>query len=129
MSGGLSDGKETWEAGRKIGQREWQIIESVLKQFEKFSPEKIVLFGSFGTPAYRPGRSDIDLCVITKTENKIETLSDMYTYVELGIPFDILLYTPEEWDKCITDPGTFAHQIDKSGMVLYGEGKTKDNTL
>jgi len=36
----------------------------------------------------------------------------------LGVPFDILVYTPEEWDSFRQHPQAFAHRIARTGKVL-----------
>ena len=72
------------------------------------SPQKILLFGSRakGTATVK---SDIDICVVASTKN-----------TESKTPIDFLLYTPEEWDQCVSDYQSFAHKLDREGIVLYG---------
>lgn len=84
-----------------------------------YAPSKIVLFGSQakGT-AIR--NSDIDLCIVKDTENKRELLTDMYLNIESNKPFDLLLYTEDERNKCINDTTSFAYLINKKGNVIYG---------
>jgi predicted nucleotidyltransferase len=84
-----------------------------------YNPSKIILFGSQskGTATIK---SDIDLCVVKDTENKRELLTDMYLNIESSIPFDLLLYTEAEWNRCVNDTTSFAYLIDKKGTVIYG---------
>lgn len=84
-----------------------------------YAPEKLLLFGSYAKKLARHN-SDIDLCVITETSNKRELLTDMYLNIESDRPFDLLLYTPEEWESNVTDKTSFAYQINNEGVVLYG---------
>jgi len=83
------------------------------------APRKILLFGSQarGTAGKN---SDVDLCIIASTANKRELLTELYYNVEFERPLDILLYTPEEWAGSISDPQSFAHKLDREGVLLYG---------
>lgn len=83
------------------------------------SPEKIILFGSRATNKYTKD-SDFDLCVISKSNNKRKTLTELYCNVDSEIPIDFLLYTPTEWQRSITDKCSFGFQINKEGVTLYG---------
>ena len=103
---------------RIIGMEEYLILKSALRQLEMFRPEKVFLFGSFATTSFNPGTSDIDLCVVAKSEDKREILTKMYTEIKLDLPYDILLYTPEEWDHSVQDPFSFAYHISMTGMML-----------
>jgi predicted nucleotidyltransferase len=103
---------------RIIGLEEYLILKSALHQLEMFHPEKVFLFGSFATASFNPGTSDIDLCVVAETEDKRETLTKMYNDIKLDLPCDFLLYTPEEWARCVQDLCSFAHHIRTTGMML-----------
>ena len=83
------------------------------------APEKILLFGS-RAKGTATARSDIDLCVIASTTNKRALLTDLYCDTQSDIPIDFLLYTPEEWDQCVSDCQSFAHKLNQEGGVLYG---------
>ena len=55
-----------------------------------------------------------------ETDNKRETLSDMYYDIKANLPIDFILYTPSEWDECVKDPYSLASHINKEGVILYG---------
>jgi hypothetical protein len=38
----------------------------------------------------------------------------------LGVPFDIVVYTPSEWDSYKTHRQAFAHEAASRGKVLLG---------
>ena len=84
-----------------------------------YAPSKIILFGS-QVKGTATRKSDIDLCVVKDTENKRELLTDMYLNIESSKPFDLLLYTEDEWNECINDSTSFAHLINEKGTVIYG---------
>ena len=95
-------------------------IERIKEQLiSEFSPLQILLFGSQAKGTAKP-HSDIDLCVIADTANKRETLTQMYLNIETERPVDFILYTPDEWRRCISDNQSFAHKISREGVNLYG---------
>jgi hypothetical protein len=59
------------------------------------------------------------LCVIAEVENKIATERSIYLEIDCDIPFDILLYTPEEWEALTAMPTSFASKIRTTGTVIY----------
>ena len=95
-----------------------KILEGIKDQLiQKFQPSKIILFGSVAKGTFRE-TSDIDLCVIQDTNNKKTLLTDMYVEIESDIPFDIVLYTNEEWSRCEYDRSAFAYQIKKQELLF-----------
>jgi predicted nucleotidyltransferase len=84
-----------------------------------YTPSRIVLFGS-QAKGTATKRSDIDLCIIKNTDNKRKLLIDMYLNIESSKPFDLLLYTEDEWNECVNDTTSFAYLINKRGIVIYG---------
>jgi len=95
-------------------------ISRVVEQLNiKFNPKKLILFGSHAK-GNAGSNSDIDLCVITDTADKRKLLTDMYSTIDCERPFDLLLYTPKEWEENVMDKLSFAHVINKQGVVLHG---------
>lgn len=84
-----------------------------------YNPSKIILFGSLAKGTWRKN-SDIDLCIIKNSDNKRELIADIYLNINSEVPFDILVYTEEEWALCVKDTTSFAYLIDSKGVVLYG---------
>jgi len=87
---------------------------------EAFDPQKIILFGSWARGEGSP-HSDIDLLII-----KESTLPRPLRYGQvrrlfwgMGLPMDILVYTPEEFDRYQSVPGSFTYTIAHEGKVLY----------
>lgn len=83
------------------------------------NPDKIILFGSMATGKYRKN-SDFDLCVVSNSSDKRKTLTDLYCEIDSERPIDFLLYTPDEWERSLKDNCSFASQINKKGVMLYG---------
>ncbi|MDR2855588.1 MAG: nucleotidyltransferase domain-containing protein [Methanomicrobiales archaeon] len=95
-------------------------LQKITQQFiVRYQPHKLLLFGSHAKDSARQD-SDIDLCVIVEVTGKRILLTDMYLNIESDVPFDLLLYSPEEWEQCILDHTSFAYQIHKEGVLLYG---------
>ena len=95
------------------------MFESIINQIIPFSPQKIYLFGSFakGTATER---SDVDICIVAQTDNKRGMLADLYYEVEYDRPIDFLVYTPSEWEECVSDKSSFAYKIHTEGVLIYG---------
>lgn len=61
------------------------------------------------------------LGVILGAEMKHADLEEeLYTSIDCDVPFDLVLYTSEDWDELSAEPGTFAWKILNSGTLLYG---------
>ncbi|HOD41127.1 MAG TPA: nucleotidyltransferase domain-containing protein [Candidatus Wallbacteria bacterium] len=93
-----------------------KIVAQIVK---KYAPERIFLFGSSARGTAKKN-SDIDLCIIMSTNDKRKLLTDLYYNITSEKPVDFLLYTPAEWERCISDKTSFAYKILHSGVVLHG---------
>ena len=87
---------------------------------EAIHPQKIILFGSWAREE-RGSHSDIDLLIIQES-----TLPRPQRYAQvrrlfwgMGLPMDILVYTPEEFARYQSVPGSFTHTGAHEGRVLY----------
>jgi uncharacterized protein len=83
-------------------------------------PEKIILFGSYARGAPTED-SDIDLLVISRS-----TLSRRERETRLtrqlfgsGVPYDVVVLTPEEIEERLRSSGAFIREILSTGRVLY----------
>jgi predicted nucleotidyltransferase len=95
-------------------------IEYIRNQLiDAYRPQRLLLFGSQARNA-AVSSSDIDLCVVMEVKDKRAILSEMYIDIKSDMPFDLLLYTPDEWEHCIQDKTSFAYKINKDGVLLYG---------
>jgi predicted nucleotidyltransferase len=87
---------------------------------EAIHPQKIILFGSWARGERGP-HSDIDLLIVQESSL---TRPQRYAQVRrlfwgMGFPMDILVYTPEEFARYQTVPGSFTHTVAHEGKVLY----------
>lgn len=86
---------------------------------EGYQPEKIILFGSFANGG-RSLASDIDLAVIKKTKASFpERLKKIAKIVRSWEAFDILVYTPKEWQGALEEGNYFIKEIARTGKVVY----------
>ena len=90
---------------------------------EHFSPEKIILFGSYayGTPT---PDSDVDLLVVMATNDQVDqsvridnALEDLG--IEPGFFLDLLVRTPRTLKRRMANGDDFLSEIMTRGRVLY----------
>lgn len=95
-------------------------IEAIKGQLaERYHPVDIILFGSCAKK--RVSRhSDVDICVVMETGDKRQTVRDMLLTIDYEVDLDIVVYTPQEWQKYKDDQGTFAGVINRTGVSLLG---------
>lgn len=97
------------------------LLQEIAQQIAaRFTPEKVILFGSlaWGVPRLH---SDVDLLVIVKTE---EHPADLEARIALScrppfVPMDILVRTPEEVEERLHLGDPFLRRILEKGQVLY----------
>ena len=84
----------------------------------KFSPNKIILFGSWawGNPN---SDSDVDLFIVKETQNTRETAREMSRFIfPRPFPIDIIVYRPAQL-KEDGERDFFIRDILQKGIVLY----------
>jgi len=96
------------------------IQKSVEKLAAEFKPEKIILFGSQAR-GDSDHRSDVDLLVVTRfTGSRRNLMVRMDRALRgLGLARDIVILTPEEFERDKDIPGTIARPAWKEGETLY----------
>ena len=87
---------------------------------EKFHPRRIILFGS-GARETADDRSDVDLLVICPFQDSRRALRVAMDRALRGLPIarDILVLTPEEFERDRHIPGTVARPAWREGRILY----------
>jgi len=89
----------------------------------EYSPEKIILFGSYGTEREKEN-SDIDLLIIKNTNkrfvDRVVELTDLIIG-RFGFEYRVepLIYTPEEFRKAKKINSIFIRAVLSKGVVLY----------
>lgn len=98
-----------------------ELIEKVKQRLVgSFHPQRIILFGSRARGTADP-RSDVDILVICRFQGKRRQLMlEMNRALsDLEYAFDILISTPEEFQRDRFIPGTISRYAHKEGKVLY----------
>jgi len=90
---------------------------------EQFRPQRVILFGSQARGT-ADARSDVDLLVIcpvdSKWENRRTLMVAMYRALRgLEMATDVVVLTPEEFERDRQIPGTVARPAWREGRVLY----------
>lgn len=84
------------------------------------APTMVILYGTKQTVATQQIKS-IDLCIITPngSEPKDDILRRLYLNIDLAVPFQLMVYTADEWDELTQDESSYAAAILKKGTILY----------
>lgn len=86
---------------------------------EAAHPIAILLYGKKNIPS-----SDIlreaNFCLVV-SENPKEIERRLYRGLDLDFPYNLLVYSEEDWRRLLTDPTSYATSIKNKGVVLYGK--------
>jgi predicted nucleotidyltransferase len=86
---------------------------------ERVAPEKVILFGSLAREEVRAW-SDIDLVVVTDTTARfLDRSKEMLQLLQPRVGLDVLVYTPEEFQRLCRERPFFREEILEKGKVLY----------
>lgn len=106
----------------KLGHRKSRMdirIKKILRLLKQYDPEKVILFGSFARGS-SDQFSDIDLIIIKKTRRRfIDRIKDVLMIIKPNYAIDILVYTPEEFKKMLSQGNPFLEYVMKEGKVIY----------
>jgi predicted nucleotidyltransferase len=98
-----------------------EVLHEIAQRLAPLAPRLVMLFGSRATGVARRD-SDYDLLVIMDLPDPVQprSLPVRRLLRGLGVPFDVLVYTPEEWDAFRAHPLALVHRIAREGKVLLG---------
>lgn len=101
------------------------VAENVLSEatrllVEQFHPRKVILFGSQARGT-SDDRSDYDFLVICDEVNNLRALTVAMDRAMWDLPIarDIIILTPDQYERDRHIPGTIARPASKEGRVLY----------
>jgi len=101
-----------------------ELKKAIVSSYKKLNPVKIILFGSWCRDQ-EDKYSDADIIVIYETKKRfLDRLKELYLMWDIPIAFDILAYTPEEFDKMLIEKNPFIERISREGEVIYERTKT-----
>ncbi len=94
--------------------------EAVKKIISECSPDKIILFGSYAYGEPAPD-SDIDLLIVMDTKEMPHKRAVFLRKLlkGLGMPKDIIVKTPDEFERFRNVIGTIVYPAAHKGRVLY----------
>lgn len=99
-----------------------KLDEIVARLVSEFSPEKIILYGSYAWG--KPHKdSDLDLLVVVDDDASKPTRRSARAYKclrGLRIPVEIIVSTRKELERYKDVPASFTRKILQKGQVLYG---------
>lgn len=85
------------------------------------SPEKIYLFNAKRNLENQV--TSFKLCVVADTEDKAALERKLYLELDCELPYDLVLYTPAEWNEFAAMPHSFAGEILGKGVLLYDKAQ------
>ena len=101
-------------------------VESIVRRMvervvDRFYPISVWLFGSMARGDCNR-HSDVDLMVIMPegTDRKTAELDIMAELRGSMLPKDVLVNTPDTFQRTVDDLGTVQHMVRKHGVMLYG---------
>ena len=101
-----------------------ELKKAIVSSYKKLNPVKIILFGSWCRDE-EDKYSDVDIIVIYETKKRfLDRLEELYLMWDIPIAFDILAYTPEEFEKMLKEKNPFINKINREGEVVYEGIKT-----
>lgn len=92
-------------------------VDDLVRRILPFGPVRLVMFGSRARDGGRPD-SDFDLAIIHPRGAALKP-DIRRALVGIGVPVDVLVFTPEQWDAWIRDPRSLAAGIERDGRVLF----------
>lgn len=96
-------------------------ISFICEEIKKlFTVESIIVFGVKRSESDN-SITDLDICVIANTGDKNAWIKKAYIEIDSDIPFDLFLYTPQEWELLNQQSESFASRISRKGCVYFGK--------
>ncbi|MCX8043217.1 MAG: nucleotidyltransferase domain-containing protein [Desulfobacterota bacterium] len=95
-----------------------KIISFLSEKLQSAGLREAYIIGSFAENRCRAW-SDIDLIIVRETTRPfIERAQDFLNLYDLGIPLDILVYTPEEFSHLLQSSNGFWHGVRKNRLRI-----------
>lgn len=94
-------------------------VQQVVEDLKPYQPTRIILFGSAARGDV-DASSDLDFIVIKSTPQPfLARLKEAALLVSAPGAIDILVYTPEEWQRMQERESPFAERVLVEGRVVY----------
>jgi predicted nucleotidyltransferase len=85
---------------------------------QRFKPQRIILFGSYayGIPNQN---SDVDLLILLNGRNVHDEALRIREAIDFAFPIDLLVRSPQEFERRIGWGDFFLKEVQEKGRVLY----------
>lgn len=102
---------------------EAELIRYLALLAEHYRPQKVLLFGSM--VGDKTGEwSDLDLVIIKKTDQRfLDRTKEVFQLLRPCVGVDILVYTPEEFERLSRERSFVRDEIVGKAKVLYERGE------
>jgi len=101
-----------------------ELKKAIISSYKKLNPVKIILFGSWCRDE-EDKYSDVDIIVIYETKKRfLDRLEELYLMWDIPVAFDILAYTPVEFEEMLKEKNPFIKKINREGEIIYEGIKT-----
>lgn len=105
-------------------ERKYPMIDEIIRELADrivslCDPEEIWLYSRKTDLADRI--ISFKLCIVTTTSNKAAVETEIYLQLDCASPYDLTIYTTEEWAAAGRNPNSFARSILTKGQKLYGK--------
>lgn len=96
------------------------VDETVKRIVEKFSPEKVIIFGSVARRE-ADEHSDLDILVVMESDELpyLRSVPIRVAVAGIRVPKDIIVMTPSEFEEKKDNEFSFTHEIVRTGVVAY----------
>ena len=85
---------------------------------ERFRPDAIYLFGSYANGTAHAD-SDVDLMVVMPARNPVDESVRIRLDLPATFPLDLLVCTPQKWQRRLDYGDSFVHEIATRGKKLH----------
>jgi predicted nucleotidyltransferase len=111
-----------WYRGANIPMR---LIRQFARQVgERFQPEKVILFGSYGY-GQPHANSDVDILVVMPTRDQHMQAARIRWAIPAPFPMDLLVRTPQNLQWRLEEGESFHTEIVTKGKVLYEKSDSR----
>ena len=110
---------QSTESCRKGVSRLESIRQTARRLAERFSPKRLILFSR--KTDLGGETASFKLCMVAGVSDKRAAQREIFSRAEGLPPFDVLIYTPGEWEEALSREGSFAQRIQRTGCELIAK--------
>ncbi len=94
-------------------------LQSVIAGLELYNADKAILFGS-AARGEADAYSDIDVIVVKETDKRfLDRLEEVIRCIDPDFALDVLVYTPDEFERMLAEENPLLLQATEHGKVIY----------